>query len=72
MICVGAERRTFAVPRGSAAIRRLTFPEEYGLVLNLGDLAQRDEPLRIGVHFNHVGAMTTSAWLGEVIAGRDF
>ncbi|MGC9959493.1 hypothetical protein [Roseiarcus sp.] len=61
-----------AKPQGSpAAISDLAFLEQYGTVLNLGDLAQRDELFENWSHLNHAGAMTASARLADAIAGLD-
>ena len=56
---------------GPATISDLAFLEQYGQVLNLGDLAQRDELFENWWHFNHAGAMTASAKLADAIAGLD-
>ena len=48
---------------GPATISDRAFLEQYGQVLNLGDLAQRDELFENWGHFNHAGAMTASARL---------
>ena len=37
---------------GGARISYLAFLEQYGTVLNIGDLAQRDEPFENWSHFN--------------------
>ncbi|HEX9167815.1 MAG TPA: hypothetical protein VF886_02650 [Roseiarcus sp.] len=57
---------------GPTTISDLNFLEQYGVVLNLGDLAQRDELFENYNHMNHAGAMTASARLADVIAGLDF
>jgi len=60
-------------PQGSpATISDLAFLEQYGTVLNLRDLAQRDELFENWSHLNHAGAMTASARLADAIAGLDF
>ena len=64
--------RFCAKPQGSpAAISDLAFLEQYGTVLNLGDLAQRDELFENWSHLNHAGAMIASARLADAIAGLD-
>ena len=57
---------------GPTTISDLAFLEQYGQVLNLGDLAQRDELFENCSHLNHAGAMTASARLADAIAGLDF
>jgi hypothetical protein len=57
---------------GPTTISDLAFLEQYGQVLNLGDLAQRDELFENWSHLNHAGAMTASARLADAIAGLDF
>ena len=56
---------------GPATISDLAFLEQYGQVLNLGDLAQGDELFENWGHFNHAGAMTASGRLADAIAGLD-
>jgi hypothetical protein len=58
--------------KGPATISDHAFLEQYGPVLNLGDLAQRDELFENWSHLNHAGAMTASARLADAIAGLDF
>jgi len=57
---------------GPEKISDLDFLKGYGLVLSLGDLAQRDDLFENWSHFNHAGAMTASARLADAIAGLDF
>lgn len=56
---------------GPTTIADLTFLEQYGTVLNLGDLSQRDELFENWGHLNHAGAMIASARLADAIAGLD-
>ncbi len=56
---------------GPTTIADLAFLEQYGTVLSLGDLSQRDELFENWSHLNHAGAMTASAKLADVIAGLD-
>jgi hypothetical protein len=56
---------------GSQSISDLGFLKQYGLVLNYGDLAQRDELFENWSHLNHAGAMAASGRLADAIAGLD-
>jgi hypothetical protein len=56
---------------GSTTIADLAFLEQYGAVLSLGDLSQRDELFENWSHLNHAGAVTASARLADAIAGLD-
>jgi hypothetical protein len=56
---------------GPATISDIAFLEQYGTVLNIGDLAQRDDLFENWSHFNHAGAIAASARLGDAIAGLE-
>jgi hypothetical protein len=56
---------------GPTTIADLAFLEQYGTVLNLGDLSQRDELFENRSHLNHAGAMTASPRLVDAIADLD-
>jgi hypothetical protein len=56
---------------GPAIVSDLAFLEQYGTVLNIGDLAQREELFENWSHFNHAGALMASERLGDAIAGLD-
>jgi hypothetical protein len=56
---------------GPTTIADLAFLEQYGTVLNLGDLSQRDELFENWSHLNHAGAMIASTRLADAIAGLD-
>jgi hypothetical protein len=56
---------------GPPTISDLDFLKQYGLVMNDGDLASRDELFENWSHLNHAGAMTASARLADAIVGLD-
>jgi len=56
---------------GPRTISDLEFLQQYGPVLNCGDLAQQDQLYENWSHFNHAGAMTASARLADAIDGLD-
>jgi hypothetical protein len=56
---------------GPQTISEADFLKQYGPVLNLGDLAQRDELFKNWAHLNHAGAMNASARLADMIVGLD-
>jgi hypothetical protein len=56
---------------GSPTIRDIDFLQQYGLVINNGDLAPQDELFENWSHLNHAGAMKASARLADAIAGLD-
>ena len=57
---------------GPESISDLDFLEQFGPLLNCGDLAQRDELFENWLHLNHAGAMTASARLADLLLGFDF
>jgi hypothetical protein len=54
---------------GPETISDLDFLEQFGPVLNYGDLAQQDQLYENWSHLNHAGAMTASARLADAIDG---
>lgn len=56
---------------GPPTISDLDFLQQYGLVVNDGDLASRDELFENWSHLNHAGAMTASVRLADAIVGLD-
>jgi hypothetical protein len=56
---------------GSPTIGDLDFLKQFGLVINNGDFAPRDELFENWSHLNHAGAMKASARLADAIGGLD-
>jgi hypothetical protein len=56
---------------GPGTISDQVFLEQFGPILNYGDLAPRDELFENWSHLNHSGAMNASARLAEAISGLD-
>jgi hypothetical protein len=56
---------------GPPTISDLDFLKQYGLVMNNGDLAPRDELFENWSHLNHAGAMTASGRLADAIDRLD-
>ena len=56
---------------GPRTISDQHFLQQFGPVLNYGDLAPRDELFENWSHLNHAGAITASARLANAIAGLD-
>jgi hypothetical protein len=56
---------------GPETISDLGFLQQYGPVLNYGDLAQQDQLYENWSHLNHAGAMTASARLAGAIGDLD-
>jgi hypothetical protein len=56
---------------GPRTISDLEFLQQYGPVLNCGDLARQDQLYENWSHFNRAGAMTASARLADAIDGLD-
>jgi len=54
---------------GPETISDRAFLQQYGPVLNYGDLAQQDQLYENWSHFNHAGAMAASARLADAIGG---
>ena len=54
---------------GPETISDLEFLQQYGPVLNYGDLAQQDQLYENWSHLNHAGAMAASARLADAIGG---
>jgi hypothetical protein len=56
---------------GPQTVSDVGFLDQFGVVLNYGDLAPRDELFENWAHLNHAGAMTASARLADAIRGFD-
>jgi hypothetical protein len=56
---------------GPRTISDQHFLQQFGPVLNYGDLAPHDELFENWSHLNHAGSMTASARLADAIAGLD-
>ena len=57
---------------GPEKASQLDFVKQYGVVINNGDLASRDELFENWSHFNHAGAQTASARVADAINALDF
>ena len=56
---------------GPQTITDLAFLQQYGPVLNYGDLAEHDQLYENWSHLNHAGAMAASSRLADAIGGLD-
>ena len=56
---------------GPQTISDLDFLQQYGPILDYGDLAQQDQLYENWSHLNHAGAMTASARLAGAIGDLD-
>lgn len=56
---------------GPETISDLDFLEQFGRVLNYGDLAQQDQLFENWAHLNHAGAMIASTRLAKAIDGSE-
>jgi hypothetical protein len=56
---------------GPRTVSDLEFLQQYGMVVDNGDLAPQDQLFENWAHLNHAGAMTVSARLANAIDGLD-